>query len=340
MLTRRERLRRALHHAPVDYLPTQINYTGEMGRQLAQQFGVTPAELPTRLDNHLRRVDLSYPQHRTADGKVEYDWWGAGWNTETEGYWLAEAPLAANDSLAAYPWPDPHASTLLTGAEGAIADAGGEYFIVPNLGFLLFERAWSLRGFEQFSEDLALAPNYAEELLERITVIQEILVRRFIALGIDGGYFGDDYGAQRALLFSPRVWRRLFKPRLARIFQPLREAGLPIILHSDGAIGDILPDLIEIGLTTLNPVQPEVLDHIWLQKTYGHNLTFYGGISTQTVLPHGMPDEVEAATRACVAALAPEGTGLLLAPSHRMTADIPAANVTALLAAFAALKSR
>lgn len=338
MLTHRERLRRALRYEPVDRLPTQVNYTGAMGRQLARQLGVTPAELPGRLDNHLLRVDLSHPRRTSADGKVEYDWWGAGWHTETEGYWLADAPLAAADSLAAFPWPDPAAPGLFAEAERTLAGAGGAYFVVPNLGFVLFERAWSLRGFERFSEDLALAPDYAEELLERITVIQEALVRRFIALGVDGGYFGDDYGAQRSVLFSPRTWRRLFKPRLARIFRPLREAGLPVILHSDGAIAEILPDLVEIGLTALNPVQPEVLDHAWLQKTYGRQLAFYGGVSTQTVLPHGTPDEVGAATRACVAALAPEGTGLLLAPSHRMTADIPPANVAALLAAFTALQ--
>ena len=111
---------------------------------------------------------------------------------------------------------------------------------------------------------------------------------------MDGGYFGDDYGAQKGLLFAPRTWRRSFiKPRLARLFAPFREAGLPLILmHSDGQIQQILPDLVEIGLTALNPVQPEVLDHIWLRENFGGKLAFYGGISTQTVLPHGTPDEV------------------------------------------------
>ena len=232
------------------------------------------------------------------------------------------------------PGPIPTRPDLLGSAARTIAAHGGEHFIAPNLGFALFERAWSLRGFEQFFMDIALDPGFAADLLDRITEIQLVLIRRFIDLGVDGGYFGDDYGAQKGLLSAPRTWRQLIKPRLARLFAPFREAGLPILMHSDGQIQQILPDLVEIGLTALNPVQPEVLDHIWLRENFGGKLAFYGGISTQTVLPHGTPDEVRAAVAACVRDLAPDGTGLLLAPSHRMMTDIPLANVAAMVEAF------
>jgi uroporphyrinogen decarboxylase len=182
---------------------------------------------------------------------------------------------------------------------------------------------------------MALDPGFAEELLERITEIQLVLIRRTLDLGIDGGYFGDDYGAQHNLLFSPKMWRQMIKPRLARMFAPVREAGLPVILHSDGQIADILPDLVEIGLTTYNPVQPEVVDHAWLRDTFGQRLAYYGGVSTQTVLPEGSPQEVERAVADCAAVLAPEHTGLLLAPSHRLMTDISMENVEALLEAMA-----
>ena len=106
----------------------------------------------------------------------------------------------------------------------------------------------------------------SKHLLDRITEIQLVLIQRFLDLGVDGGYFGDDYGAQKNLLFSPAAWRRLIKPRLARMFAPFLERGLPVLMHSDGQIQKILPDLVEIGLTTLNPVQPEVLEHAWLAE--------------------------------------------------------------------------
>jgi uroporphyrinogen decarboxylase len=333
-LTPKQRVRRALRREPVDRLPCQTNFTGSMGTKLADYFDCLPAELQARFDNHLLRVDVTHPPQFTADGSASIDWWGAGWGTETEGYWHALAPLATSDDLAAYPWPDPTAPGLLDHAMAAIITDAGRHFVVPNFGFALFERAWSLRGFDQFLMDLVSEPEWAAELLERITEIQVTLARRFVAMGVDGGYFGDDYGAQKSLLFSPAVWRELIKPRLARMFAVFREANLPVILHSDGDIWPILPDLVEIGLTCLNPVQPEVLDHDRLYREFGKHLSFYGGISTQGVLPNGTPAAVTAATRDCIARLAPDHTGLLLGPSHRMQSDIPPANVAAMLTAF------
>jgi len=341
-LTKRERLRRAFWHEPVDHLPTQINYTDAIGKELARHFGVAITDLPTRLGNHLCRVDLPHKSEQGANAKVSYDWWGAGWDPDQEGYWLADAPLGESTDLAAYPWPDPDAPGLLDDAASAIARdraSADPHFIVPNFGFCLFERAWSLRGFDTLMLDLGLDQPFVEDLLERIIDIQVRLARRFVAIGVDGGYFGDDYGAQKGLLFSPETWRQLFKPRLARVFAVFREAGLPVLMHSDGDIAKIVPDLVEIGLTALNPVQPEVLDHAWLKRAFGRSLAYYGGVSTQTVLPYGTPEEVRAALRSAVTALAPESTGLLAAPSHRLTSDVPMANVEALLAGFAELAS-
>ncbi|NOZ72793.1 MAG: hypothetical protein GXP38_12930 [Chloroflexi bacterium] len=332
--SRKERMRRALQHQAVDRVPTQINYTARMGRILAEVFGVSQHELPAFLGNHMVRVDISYQPRMAEDGRVRFDWWGVGFDTQEEGYFARVNPLKENPDLDRYPWPDPHDSQLLVAATRTIRDEGEDYFITPNLGFILFERAWALRGFEQFFLDMAMDPGYTNELLDRITEIQLVLIHRYLELGVDGGYFGDDYGAQKHLLFSPAMWRQYIKPRLARLFAPFRERGLPVILHSDGQIQEILPDLLEIGMTVLNPVQPEVLDHSWLYENFGGRLAFYGGISTQTTLPSGTPEEVRAAVDKCIHTLAPDGTGLLIAPSHRMMTDIPPANVRALLDVF------
>ncbi len=108
-------------------------------------------------------------------------------------------------------------------------------------------------------------------------------------------------------------------------------------MHSDGHIEPILPDLIEIGMNMYNPVQPEVTDFCWLRRTYGSQLAYYGGVSTQTTMPFGTPDDVRAAVAKAASELAPDRTGLLIAPSHRMMSDIPMQNVAALLDAFAQL---
>jgi uroporphyrinogen decarboxylase len=336
-LNHKQRLQRAFRHEPVDRLPTQINYTAGMGAKMAAHFGVPAADLPVFLANHLLRVDLSFAERYSPPGDALFDWWGAGHDTGEEGYYIRLSPLANSRDLDAFPWPDPYQPGLFERAKQTIETYGAEYFIVPNLGFALFERAWSLRGLEQFLMDLALDPVWTGELLDRITQIQLALIEQYLQLGVDGAYFGDDYGAQKNLILSPASWRALIKPRLARLFAPFRERGLPILMHSDGQIQKILPDLVEIGLTVLNPVQPEVLEHAWLRQNFGGVLAFYGGISTQTSLPQGSPQQVRQAIRQCIQDLAPHGTGLLLAPSHRMMTDIPLENVAAMLAAFQAL---
>ncbi len=336
--TFKDRVRLALTHQPVDRFPTQINFTSALGKILASHFNVPETALPGLFQNHIVRVDVNLPKTPSQDGKVIYDWWGVGFDAEQEGYFISKHPLSESKDLDAYPWPDPNNPALFSEAESIITQDAGQHFITPNLGFALFERAWSLRGLDAFMIDMALDPGYAEELLDRILEVQQVLVARYLDLGVDGGYFGDDYGAQKNMLFSPRMWRRFIKPRLARLFAPFRAAGLPVIMHSDGQIGSILPDLIEIGLTVLNPAQPEVLDHAWLRKTFGDTLAYYGGISTQTVLPSGSPMEIRQAVKNCLNTLAFDGTGLLLAPSHRMMTDIPIENIEALLDEFRMLE--
>ena len=317
----------------MDHLPTQCNYTPRMAEKLASYFRVLPCELDARLGNHLLRVDVTHQKRFSEDGLIAFDWWGSGWSTETEGYWHSFAPLGHSEDLAHFPWPDADDPHLLDDAAYSVA-AHRQLFVVPNFGMCLFERAWSLRGFDRLLVDLAERPEWVEGLLDRITEIQTRLAQRFLEIGVDGGYFGDDYGAQRSMLFSPQLWRRLIKPRLARMFAVFRGADLPVILHSDGDIRSILPDLVEIGVTALNPVQPEVLDHQWLFREYGEKLSFYGGVSTQVVMPMTNDEAVRQATLECASRLAPSGTGLILGPSHRMQSDIPPRNVEAMLEAF------
>jgi uroporphyrinogen decarboxylase len=309
-----------------------------MGKVLCDHFEVTPEELPDRLDNHMLRVNVNHESRLSEDGLARYDWWGVGWDTQIEGHWPADAPLAHTTDLDGIAWPDPYEPDLLSDAARTIEADKGRHFIAPNFGFCLYERAWSLRGFEALNMDLIMDPVFVEALLDRIVEIQLVLIRRFLDLGVDGGYFGDDYGAQKNMLFSPKLWRGMIKPRLARMFAPFREAGLPVIMHSDGDIAEIMPDLVEIGLTVFNPVQPEVTNHSWLRKTFGNSLAYYGGVSTQTVMSRGSADEVRSAAKDCARVLAPEGTGLLLAPSHRMMVDIPVENVQAFLETCAELR--
>jgi uroporphyrinogen decarboxylase len=332
--SRKERLKRTLLHQDVDFIPTQINFTAGLSKLLLNHFQIFEKELPFHLGNHMIRVDIDYPNKFSSNKKLKYDIWGVGFDTEEEGYYAAFNPLSKNKDLDFHEWPKMENPALFAQAKKNILEFGEDYFITPNIGFALFERAWTLRGLDNFLMDMAIDPGYTNELLDRITEIQLGLIHRYLDMGVDGGYFGDDYGAQKNMIFSPKMWREYIKPRLAKLFAPFTERGLPILMHSDGQIQKILPDLVEIGLTAINPVQPEVLNHIWLYENFAGKLAFYGGISTQTVLPFGTPAEVKQAVYDCINTLAPDRTGLLIAPSHRMMTDIPMDNIVAMMEAF------
>lgn len=126
------------------------------------------------------------------------------------------------------------------------------------------------------------------------------------------------------------MWRTFIKPRLAVLMERARRQGLPTFLHSDGAVAELIPDLLEIGLNVLNPLQPEVMDLTQLKREYGRDLCLCGGISTQRVLSQGTPDEVEAELRQKIGLLAQEG-GYIVATAGSVQADVPMANLVRLL---------
>lgn len=330
-MNKKERVQAVLAHQPVDQLPIQFSYTAEMGAKLAGHFGVEVAALTERLNNHLLRVDLTHTPRLDEAAGVFYDWWGAGFSSREEGYFVKDPPLADPARLETFDWPDPDAPGLLDDAARQIRDNHEHRFVIPNQGFALFERAWSLRGFDTFMLDMTINPDMATMLLDRITDIQCRLAEHYLALGVDGGYFGDDYGTQNSLLISPDQWRAMIKPRLSRLFEVFKRGGKPVLMHSDGDLTPILPDLVEIGLDCLNPVQPEIYDYARLKKTFGDKLAFYGGISTQVALPQGTPASIRKSVEHACNILAGDGTGLILGPSHRMMGDIPVQNVVAML---------
>ena len=143
---------------------------------------------------------------------------------------------------------------------------------------------------------------------------------------------GDDIGGQSAMMLSPALWRRLFKPRMAKFFAELKRLNpnVKIAYHSDGVIHPIIPDLIEIGLDVLNPVQPACMDPVQLKREYGGHLCFWGSIDEQHTLPFGTPADVREEVRTRLATLG-KGGGLILGPTHHVQLDTPMENFWAMV---------
>jgi uroporphyrinogen decarboxylase len=204
------------------------------------------------------------------------------------------------------------------------------YAVIGGLEMTIFEVSWYLRGMENLMSDLILTPSLAVVLLDRITNLRKFQARKFAEFDVDILALGDDIAMQTGMLMSPKMWRKWFKPRLAEVIEIAKETKPELLVqyHTDGDCREVIPDLIEVGVDILNPVQPECMDPVALKKQYGDVLSFSGTIGTQSTMPHGRPQDVLAEVKRMIQTVG-EGGGLFLAPTHVLEPDVPWENVLA-----------
>ena len=234
------------------------------------------------------------------------------------------------------PWPDtsdPVHYAALTRRMGQIHTRGKVAW--AGLECTAFEIAWYVRGMDNLFQDLADGNGVADWLLDYFTQRSADAGRAFVRAGADLIGLGDDVGMQTGMLLSVEMWRRHLKPRLARVIAAIRaEAGdrrVWIHYHSDGDIRAIVPELIELGVDILNPVQPECMDAATLVRTHGRELGLSGLVGTQTTMPFGTPADVRRRVREIAALHLDHGARLMLAPTHVLEPDVPFENILALV---------
>ena len=210
-----------------------------------------------------------------------------------------------------------------------IASTEGRFRTICH-SFGLFERAWSLRGFDNFLVDLVENERFVDELLDRITEWFLESVDLMAGVPVDAIMLTDDHAAQRGLLMGPRRWRRFFKPRWKRIFERVHHYGLYTVLHMCGDTSEVVPDLIEVGLDCMESCQPECMDVYGLKARYGRDIRFWGGLGAQRVLPFGTAEDVRRETRRLKAEMA-RGGGYILSPAKPPGEEAPVENIAAYL---------
>ncbi len=250
-------------------------------------------------------------------------------------------PLAGFGSVGdveQYPFPDLTADERFVGYRQEVQRIQAAGYAVMGsaypLGGTVFWPAYKLRGMEALLTDMLANQEFAAALLDRVTKISAGLAAKVASMGVDIILMADDFGTQLDLMMSLAMWRRWFKERLATVIRAAKEAnpGVLVFFHSDGAVQKIIPDLIEIGVDILNPVQPECMDPAQIKAEFGNRLSFWGTIGTQTTMPFGTPDEVRAVVRERVRSVG-KGGGLLLAPTHVLEPEVPWENIVAFVEA-------
>lgn len=334
-MTRGERVRNAFHHRPTDFIPYQVDFTAAEHDRVAAF--LKDEDFEGKIGGHIERANFSGPNGpETSRPGFFRDDFGVVWNKTG-----VDRDIGMMDELLIKE-PDMRGVTLPAVDEELahrryreLLANGNDTFKIGRLSMALFERAWSLRGMENLLCDMALEPGFVDELLERITEYNLRLIDIGLSYeGIDGFYFGDDWGQQRpGLIMGREKWRRFLKPRLKAMYQRIKDKGRFVIQHSCGDILELYPDLIEIGLDVHNTFQPEIYDVAAVKREFGKDLSFWGGISTQRLLPFGTPEAVRAETIR-IMRIVGAGGGYVAAPTHYIPGDVPAENVMAMVDVF------
>jgi uroporphyrinogen decarboxylase len=355
----RERVMTTLDHkepdrVPIDCggtivtAPTRIAY-----QNLREYLGMEPDSEPTI--SH-RPMDTVYPKEdfyrqyevdfrpvymkgpwefepREMSDDSFYDEYNVRWKKASYYYDAVERPLAGYtiDDLDAAAWPDPYDPGRVDGLreEAKALYENTDYAVVGDImcgG--PFEQACMIRGYEQFCIDLHWDPEFAKALLDKITETDIALWDAFLTAV--GDYVqvvcqGDDVGMQTSLYISPEMYRNYVKPRQKRIWDYIHSrTDAKVFYHSCGAVYDVIPDFIEIGVDILNPIQRSAagMDIAKLKQEFGDELCFWGGgIDVQQVLPFAGLEEIEEDVRRTIETMAPGG-GYVFFPSHNIQADV------------------
>lgn len=245
------------------------------------------------------------------------------------------------EQLSHLPWEDIHdpaAYAQLAERAGKIHAEGR--VAVGGLQMTTFEPSWYLRGMDNLYVDWAEETGISDWLLDWFTERSVVCARAYCRAGCDVVFLGDDVGTQRDMMMSVEMWREHLKPRLKKVIDAVRATQAKqtwVAYHSDGNIQRILPELIEIGVDILNPVQPECMPLDKVIGEYKDRIGFWGAIGTQTTLPFGSPADIVAAVRLC-ADWVKRGAAIMVSPTHVIEPDVPWANVRALVDAVKAVR--
>lgn len=318
---KREKVINAVKRTYQKILPSQIDYTPEMKEKIKVILNVSEDKVDERFDNHIKYLPLNDIVEMDKSTCIKYDIWGIGWDLVlTEGFHIRHFPLANSENYLEYKFPEPSDNLLSIIKEDA-PKFKKDFFILSLQDFTLFERMWCLVGYEDALMGLYYRKKEIDYLLEGITEFNVEMSKKVLRLGlVDGLRTGDDLGSQKEMLVSPEMFKKFFKKRYKKMWEVYKNKKLPIFHHSCGNIFGIIPDLIEIGLDVLTPVQPEAMDPKKLSIEFGKNLSFMGGISTQSTLPFRTPQEVRKEVINRIKVLG-RNNGYIISPSHEVTSD-------------------
>lgn len=340
----KERVISQIEHKETDFIPYVLGFEENTGayplgirgsalERVNSYYGTTAWQ--EKLDDHIVEIPTGI---EGIDFEKAYstDIYGCKWRTKRPLFVVK--PALEKPTLKGYTFPEPDAFFNEGWREKALQliDEKKDHFLVAALPFGLFTRTWLMRGLENALIDCIAYPDFYKELVEKIAERHMALLDELLLLPIDGIMFNDDYGDQHGITVGVERWRKFFKPYQEKMYRKVHDAGKYTLQHMCGSEADVLSDLIEIGLDVYESVQPEPKNNspYRLKKLYGKDITFWGGLGSQSTIPFGTPAEIKEEVKRLCREMG-KGGGYILAPAKPIQPDTPTENVVAVIEAFA-----
>jgi len=333
-MTSKKRVLNALRHIKPDRTPIYNAFTPQIAALLCQYYRCSAHNLDEKIGNDVKRILFDPPRgfQKTVFSNGSFtDEWGIKY--KRVGFYdeIISHPLADLSQIDHYQFPDPRAPGRFDQAQMIIQQNPQQLATMGFLGSTNFEPSWYLVGLENFLIEFVQENPVIEFILDKTLEFYLTIGQQMISLGVDLIMCGDDVGTQQGMLISPQVWRKRLKPRLARLFRAFKQSNPSIIIiyHSDGNIEPIIPDLIELGLDVLNPIQPKCMDPAEIKRKFGDNLSFFGTIDEQETLPFLKKQDVLNEVKSRIQTIGFNG-GLLLGATHNIQPDTRLENILAM----------
>lgn len=370
-MTHRERIMTALSHRSPDRVPIDLGGTGSTTVSIRtlerlRDFLELPVDSPPKvwsprsatavLDQTIverfaidtQPIRPGSPDSATRceiDSDMFVDEWQVTWRRAPgEHFMSVKGPFQhlsdpSPSDVKRFAWPESNDAGYTRGLKEAARRirAASDRAVILNLPNGPVHQSQFMRGYGEWLEDLLLRPVFVTALAERYTAFWVDMCARVLEEcqdDIDLVSYGDDIGTQRTPLMRPELYRKLIKPYHRSMAEAIQRFRKPIIYHSCGSVASLIPDLLDIGIDALNPIQvaAEGMDTRRLKHDYGRDLTFWGGIDTQHVLPYGTTADVRDEVNRRIEDLGKNG-GYVLAPVHNVQPEVPPKNLAAMLEA-------